>query len=40
MTKSNLIDHVSEVTKATRKDAEVLVDTLLTSITNALAQGE
>jgi DNA-binding protein HU-beta len=40
MTKNNLIDHVSEATKATKKDAELAVDAILASIVDALAKGE
>ena len=40
MTKNNLIDHVSETTKGTKKDAELVVDVVLNSIADALAKGE
>jgi nucleoid DNA-binding protein len=40
MTKNNLIDAVSEATKGTKKDTEVLVDAVLTTIADALAKGE
>jgi nucleoid DNA-binding protein len=40
MTKTNLIDHVSTITNGTKKDAESVVDAILTSITDALLKGE
>jgi DNA-binding protein HU-beta len=40
MTKSNWIDHVSEATQSTKKDAELVVDVVLNSIADALAKGE
>jgi integration host factor subunit beta len=40
MTKNNLIDHVSEATQGTKKDAELVVDVVLNSIAAALAKGE
>src|SRR5687768_12172886 len=40
MTKNNLIDHVSEATKGTKKDAELAVDAILASIVEALVKGE
>ena len=40
MTKNNLIDHVSEAMKGTKKDAEVVVDAVIESIAGALAKGE
>jgi DNA-binding protein HU-beta len=40
MTKSNLIDRVSEATQVTKKDAELVVDAVLNSITEALVKGE
>jgi nucleoid DNA-binding protein len=40
MTKSNLIDHVSEATKGTKKDAELYVDAVLSTIATALSKGE
>jgi DNA-binding protein HU-beta len=40
MTKNNLIDCVSEATKGTKKDAELVVDLVIHSITEALVKGE
>jgi nucleoid DNA-binding protein len=40
MTKNNLIDHVSEATQGTKKNAELVVDLILSSIAEALAKGE
>ena len=40
MTKNNLIDHISEATHGTKKDAELVLDTVLNSIAEALAKGE
>ena len=40
MTKTNLIDHVAEATKGTKKETEQLIDAVLASITEALAKGE
>src|SRR6266436_5484986 len=40
MTKNNLIDCVSEATKGTKKDAELVVDLVIDSITEALVKGE
>jgi nucleoid DNA-binding protein len=40
MTKNNLIDCVSEATKGTKKDAELVVDLIIHSITEALVKGE
>ena len=40
MTKSNLIDHVAEATKGTRKETEQLVDAVISGIADALAKGE
>jgi nucleoid DNA-binding protein len=40
MTKNNLIDHVSEATKGTKKDVEAVLDAVLSGITDALAKGE
>jgi DNA-binding protein HU-beta len=40
MTKNNLIDHVSEAMKGTKKDAELAVDAILASIVDALSKGE
>jgi DNA-binding protein HU-beta len=40
MNKNSLIDHVSEATKGTKKETELVVDALLASITEALAKGE
>ena len=40
MTKTNLIDHVAEATKGTKKDTEQVIDAVLASITQALSKGE
>lgn len=40
MTKNNLIDSVSEATKGTKKDAELVVDLVIHIITEALVKGE
>lgn len=40
MTKTNLIDHVAQATKGTKKETEQLIDAVLTSITEALVKGE
>jgi nucleoid DNA-binding protein len=40
MTKNNLIDHVSQVTNGTKKDAEQVIDAVLAAITDALSKGE
>ena len=40
MTKTNLIDHVAEATKGTKKETEQLIDAVLASITEALVKGE
>ena len=40
MTKSNLIDHVTEATQGTKKDIEQVVEAVLTTITEALRKGE
>jgi DNA-binding protein HU-beta len=40
MTKTNLIDHVAEATKGTKKETEQLIDAVLASITDALVKGE
>jgi len=40
MTKNNLIDHVTEATQGTKKETERVIDTILTSITQALVKGE
>ena len=40
MTKTNLIDHVTEATKGTKKETEQLIDAVLASITEALVKGE
>ena len=40
MTKNNLIYHVAEATKGTKKDTEQLIDAVLASITEALVKGE
>ena len=40
MTKTNLIDHVAEATKSTKKETEQLIDAVLASITEALLKGE
>jgi len=40
MTKANLIDHVTEATKGTKKDTEPVIDAVLASITEALVKGE
>jgi nucleoid DNA-binding protein len=36
MTKANLIDHVAEATKGTKKETEQVIDAVLASITEAL----
>ena len=40
MTKANLIDHVAEATKGTKKEMEQVIDAVLASITAALVKGE
>ena len=40
MTKTNLIDHVAEATKGTKKETEQVIDAVFASITEALAKGE
>ena len=40
MTKSDLIDHVAETTQSTKKEAEQVIDAVLSQITEALAKGE
>src|SRR3954462_10623656 len=40
MTKANLIDHVAEATKATKKDTEQVIDAVLASLSEALVKGE
>src|SRR5215204_577707 len=40
MTKANLIDHVAEATKGTKKETEQVIDAVLASITEALVKGE
>ena len=40
MTKNNLIDHIAETTQRTKKDAEQVIETVLSQITEALAKGE
>jgi nucleoid DNA-binding protein len=40
MTKTNLIDHVSQATSGSKKDTEQLVDAVLAAITDALSKGE
>jgi DNA-binding protein HU-beta len=40
MTKTNLIDHVAEATKGTKKETEQVIDAVLASITEALTKGE
>ena len=40
MTKNNLIYHVAEATKGTKKETEQLIDAVLASITEALVKGE
>ena len=40
MTKNNLIDHVSQATNGTKKDAEQVIDAVLAAITDALSKGE
>jgi DNA-binding protein HU-beta len=40
MTKNNLIDHLAETTQLTKKDAEQVIDAVLSQITEALAKGE
>jgi len=40
MNKNTLIDHVAEATHGAKKDAERLVDTVLTGIVDALVKGE
>jgi len=39
MTKNNLIDCVSEATKGTKKDAELVVDLIIHSITRGARKG-
>lgn len=40
MTKADLVEEVSKVTELTRKDAEVIVDTLFESVIKALREGD
>ena len=40
MTKADLIDEVSKVTELSRKDSEVIVETLFDSIIKALKSGD
>ena len=40
MTKADLIDEVSKVTELSRKDSEVIVETLFDSIIKALKTGD
>ena len=40
MTKADLVEEVAKVTELTRKDSEVIVDTLLESVIKALKAGD
>ena len=40
MTKADLVEEVSRVTELTRKDSEVIVDTLFESVIKALRDGD
>ena len=40
MTKADLVEEVSKVTELTRKDSEVIVDTLFESVIKALKAGD
>src|ERR1700739_433627 len=40
MTKADLVEEVSRVTELTRKDSEVMVDTLLESVIKALREAD
>ena len=40
MTKADLVEEVSKVTELTRKDSEVIVDTLFDSVIKALKSGD
>ena len=40
MTKANLVEEVARVTELTRKDSEVIVDTLFESVIQALKGGD
>lgn len=40
MTKSDLIDHVAETTQSTKKEAEQVIDAVLSQIMETLAKGE
>jgi integration host factor subunit beta len=40
MTKADLVEEVSKVTELTRKDSEVIVDTLFESVIKALKTGD
>src|SRR5437879_1619154 len=40
MTKADLVEEVSRVTELTRKDSEVIVDTLFESVIKALKDGD
>jgi len=40
MTKADLVEEVSKVTELTRKDSEVIVDTLFESVIKALKNGD
>lgn len=40
MTKADLVEEVARVTELTRKDSEVIVDTLFESVIQALTEGD
>ena len=40
MTKADLVEEVAKVTELTRKDSEVIVDTLFDSVIKALKEGD
>jgi integration host factor subunit beta len=40
MTKADLVDEVSRITELTRKDSEVMVDTMFESVIKALRAGD
>src|SRR2546426_3654417 len=40
MTKADLVEEVAKVTELTRKDSEVIVDTLFDSVIKALREGD
>ena len=40
MTKADLVEEVAKVTELTRKDSEVIVDTLFESVIKALREGD